>query len=88
MRLSAVQGFEQIKSIYLDSQQFSVENELMTPTFKVGAASCAVRQYDAQILLSFTLSQYLSGCICPSHSHCLLLCSSRGPSCRRHTRGR
>ncbi len=39
MRLSAVQGFEQIKSIYLDSQQFSVENELMTPTFKVGAAS-------------------------------------------------
>eukprot|EP00891_Asterochloris_glomerata_P009967 jgi/Astpho2/9967/Aster-06780 len=30
-----LKGFEQIKSIYLDSQQFSVENELMTPTFKL-----------------------------------------------------
>lgn len=30
-----LQGFEMIKSLYLDPEQFSVENGLMTPTFKL-----------------------------------------------------
>lgn len=30
-----LQGFEMIKSLYLDPEQFTVENGLMTPTFKL-----------------------------------------------------
>lgn len=30
-----MQGFEMIKSLYLDPEQFTIENGLMTPTFKL-----------------------------------------------------
>ncbi len=33
--LSNAQGFEQIRKIHLDAEQFSVEQNLITPTFKL-----------------------------------------------------
>lgn len=32
---SDLKGFERVKAIYLSSQEFSVDNELLTPTFKL-----------------------------------------------------
>jgi long-chain acyl-CoA synthetase len=29
------QGFEQVRKIHLDSEQFTVERDLITPTFKL-----------------------------------------------------
>eukprot|EP00879_Flechtneria_rotunda_P027938 GHRR01029995.1.p2 GENE.GHRR01029995.1~~GHRR01029995.1.p2 ORF type:complete len:104 (-),score=21.79 GHRR01029995.1:355-666(-) len=37
-RAAKLKGFEMVKAIYVDSNQFSVDNDLMTPTFKLKRA--------------------------------------------------
>jgi long-chain acyl-CoA synthetase len=44
----SLKGFEQIKSVYLDPNQFSVENEMMTPTFKLKRPQLQ-KYYQAQV---------------------------------------
>lgn len=34
-RESDLKGFEILKNVYIDSEQFSIENDLLTPTFKL-----------------------------------------------------
>lgn len=36
-----LQGFEKIKAIYLDTEPFTVENDLLTPTLKLKRAEAA-----------------------------------------------
>lgn len=43
-----LRGFEQAKAVYLESEPFSVENDLMTPTFKVKRPQ-AKKHYEVQI---------------------------------------
>ncbi|KAG0165324.1 hypothetical protein DFQ28_000215 [Apophysomyces sp. BC1034] len=45
---SQLRGFEFAKAIYLESEQFSIENDLLTPTFKVKRPQ-AKKYYEAQI---------------------------------------
>ena len=33
-KLSKLRGFEHVKAVYLDHEEFSVEKDMMTPTFK------------------------------------------------------
>jgi long-chain acyl-CoA synthetase len=34
-RANGLKGFENVKSVYLTTEQFSVDNDCMTPTFKL-----------------------------------------------------
>lgn len=43
-----LKGFEQIRAVYLTSDEFSVENDLLTPTFKLKRET-AKKVYQAQI---------------------------------------
>jgi long-chain acyl-CoA synthetase len=47
---AVLQGFEQVRAIYIESpdNMFSVENELLTPTFKLKRAPLQKR-YQAEI---------------------------------------
>ncbi|KAG1139316.1 hypothetical protein G6F36_015961 [Rhizopus arrhizus] len=45
---SELRGFEFAKAIYLSSEPFSIENDLLTPTFKVKRPQ-AKKYYEAQI---------------------------------------
>lgn len=45
---SDLKGFEQIRAIHLDSTEFSVENDLLTPTFKLKRET-AKKTYQSQI---------------------------------------
>lgn len=45
---SDLKGFEQIRAIHLDSTEFSVENDLLTPTFKLKRET-AKKAYQSQI---------------------------------------
>ncbi len=42
------QGFELVKAVYLESELFSVENELLTPTFKLKRPQLQ-KKYQAEI---------------------------------------
>lgn len=46
---SKLNGFETVKAIYLDSSPFSVENDLLTPTFKLKRQK-ARDQYESEIM--------------------------------------
>lgn len=43
-----MQGFEQARKIYLDREQFSVERDLVTPTFKLKRPQL-LKEYKTQI---------------------------------------
>lgn len=43
-----LKGFEQIRAVYLTSDEFSVENDILTPTFKLKRET-AKKVYKAQI---------------------------------------
>lgn len=43
-----LRGFEQAKALYLESEPFAVENDLLTPTFKVKRPQ-AKKHYEAKI---------------------------------------
>lgn len=43
-----LKGFEKVKDIYLESQPFSVENDMLTPTLKIKRHN-ARKKYEAQI---------------------------------------
>ena len=50
LRLLLLQGFEQVKAIYVESPEnhFTVENDLLTPTFKLKRAPLQ-KKYQPQI---------------------------------------
>lgn len=41
-------GFEKVKAIYLEPEPFSVENDMLTPTFKLKRPQCKAR-YETHI---------------------------------------
>ena len=43
-----VQGFEQVRAVHLDEEQFSVEKDLLTPTFKLKRPQL-LKHYQAQV---------------------------------------
>lgn len=45
---SDLKGFEQIRAIYLTSDEFTVDNDLLTPTFKLKRET-AKKEYQKQI---------------------------------------
>ena len=48
LKPSIAQGFEIIKNIHLDTEQFTVQNDLMTPSFKLKRAPLQ-KKYQAVI---------------------------------------
>lgn len=47
-KLRRLQGFELVKAVHLDTVQFSVDNDLMTPTFKLKRAQL-LKHYQRQV---------------------------------------
>ena len=43
-----LQGFEQVRALHLDKEQFSVEKDLLTPTFKLKRPQL-LKHYQAQV---------------------------------------
>jgi long-chain acyl-CoA synthetase len=47
-KLNDLKGFEQIRAIYLTPEEFSIDNDLLTPTFKL-KREIAKKVYESQI---------------------------------------
>ena len=47
-RADKLHGFEFIKAVYLESEPFTIENDLLSPTFKI-KRNVAAKRYEQQI---------------------------------------
>jgi long-chain acyl-CoA synthetase len=52
-KASGLKGFENVRAIYLESEMFSVQNELLTPTFKLKRHD-ALKKYKPEIDLMYS----------------------------------